>query len=1353
MSEFNSLGNDFRGENFQNHEINEDSNNKGEPVNTSGNYQKDDEKNNPHNEIKGVSDDKPGERDKSGGKRNVPGDDRPGKPNNLDFNSRKKRRRPKLDPSKSKPEDLPIVNSSGKILTKNSFKDDEKPDKPPIVKSSENNANTDFFPNGLKPIGSFKESLAFARTQYLKGLEENNLKIFEIIQFKDDKLSRTQCQKKTKQYKGKLFNLKEIEKIDPGRKSIIRVKVDADTEFTNFIKRVLTMADYMPSVIELECKKLGYEHLCDYVKALKLKQDPGYTITCQFASPAEPDEKVIVCNPELLDFYGNKIPGWSYDFIPLELLEYSGYKISNEHSFDGIKNKSKRHTSRPIIFSIAAYFATADYLKITNKEGSVIKTLLHYTSLKKGERIEAEKHLRTIGSNEIEGAIPLNHMVTIDGLEYNIWVEYHDPGASHGTASLYDWGKASGLSMKDKDLISKEEKEDILRPFFSEQPRYEGYGLGDLVCWIGMEAYKEKMLEVYQLLGVGSYYREPCKTIGKTVSHLFEAHLANYLGIKVNPKKPTSWIKELQEKVIEPYISRANSKYLREEVRSTASRLSKVVGGRCRNNRPTDISIKAKGKKEKPVPLPAIDGNCTIEYISSIDSPGKIDYNSNPKFRIRYNSLIADIDISGCYGEGQRNMIYPLGKPITIDWRTEENNQYISLRNFLTTFKFDIDKYLKANDDKDYIACQKIVETSELVPTVWEVMGSGTLKYSQDLIPSWFESSHGLIKAKKSKASKAALALDKINPNSDFEFNPEWGETKIFNYEIKNGVIVHHLLEIILAMPKKNRNDFLDNFRVEAAIIYPRSSQIKGYKDGAEALAMLDKAYKQWNGVNTLNIEFKGNNPVMTKEFNQCHAWIGINMGELITDKLLIERKKAKILQGKKSPLDTLFKLIINTIYGVIVSPHFSIGNVVTGNNITGIARAFAYVMEKALNCFQTITDGGTFELNQVLANSRYPLLGDTHSYRPDSRLGKGNIKKYSLGGYQKIEGVICTWEDKGKTVNKIGLLCTRENGDIDDFIPTKEKPDVADEIVAILVLDHLREQFPTLSVLHNQTDSIEVNKKTLEISYKPRIGMFGLETKAIYNQGVFRATADYRLQVIDGSEILIDEDIRDTDKYFWEYLDEEIKIEVVKSRGNKKGVYESFILSSDGKNLEQTERYKESPGWQFLNEILTNPESIKPQHPYIQSSILKVKEYKNTPRKFDALGVEPGNNYKEAKIFHELSLSQFAFKSHEQYVNWLKFHQGLKDKKDKGKSLYGQGLEMFYLNKDGTLNYKKMIEEIEQHIYNGVMIPLEIYKDTLYENVPEEEKETEHHPLRHPHIDALTTLKQSLETKLQPKS
>ena len=72
----------------------------------------------------------------------------------------------------------------------------------------------------------------------------------------------------------------------------------------------------------------------------------------------------------------------------------------------------------------------------------------------------------------------------------------------------------------------------------------------------------------------------------------------------------------------------------------------------------------------------------------------------------------------------------------------------------------------------------------------------------------------------------------------------------------------------------------------------------------------------------------------------------------------------------KNSEFDSkqnFLKTITNTVYGVTASQYFNISNLCFANNVTGRARNGVWILSKAFNLKQTITDGGIYEVNKVL--------------------------------------------------------------------------------------------------------------------------------------------------------------------------------------------------------------------------------------------------------------------------------------------------------------------------------------------------------------------------------------------------
>ena len=143
------------------------------------------------------------------------------------------------------------------------------------------------------------------------------------------------------------------------------------------------------------------------------------------------------------------------------------------------------------------------------------------------------------------------------------------------------------------------------------------------------------------------------------------------------------------------------------------------------------------------------------------------------------------------------------------------------------------------------------------------------------------------------------------------------GTIKIFKYDIKNAIITHDFIQWLdNVASKKQRAELLDNLLVVTAMWYPKCERVSSIKN-------LLKAYKNHKGTNKTQVYHKSQQTEKVVSEKECYAWYGINLGDLIVTKIIIERKK----HPKKTPLNELYKLCINTIYGDMVSPFFTVGN------------------------------------------------------------------------------------------------------------------------------------------------------------------------------------------------------------------------------------------------------------------------------------------------------------------------------------------------------------------------------------------------------------------------------------------
>lgn len=923
-------------------------------------------------------------------------------------------------------------------------------------------------------------------------------------------------------------------------------------------------------------------------------------------------------------------------------------------------------------FIVYGHFATAELNLIA--DGTIKKAIKQLQRSKGDEQITAGRRVfcQTKTADINLDTVNLKHIISIEGVEYVMWLKIVDTGAIHGIAGYGDIAKAVGYNLLYKDNFTSEEKGRMLDMVIERPVDFQKYALGDLDVYEILKQFNEQWQLVYEKLGLKPYYREPKLTIGGTVKDLFEAALANYFQIS-----PEKWNKTLTE-IINNFIQPGSADELRKWVNFTRAILSKVEGGRCRNNRPTELSIKNK--------------------------PNSIGLWDNP---------ICDIDISGCYGEGQRNQDYPIGKPEIFDYKVSKNNDYITLRKWLISYGVQIDTLIKAVDNNDSTVWNNQEYWGELLSGLWQarVSNSVPLKYSQDFFASWFmESSHGVdMLAKSLKEMKSDTELQ---ATETVDFDEDTGNLKVFNNDIKNGVLTHDGLQWILAVAsKRQRNELLDNITITSSAVYCASDKIDA-KDGKDGLEKLTENTLNWTGKNTTQrIKNENGKTSIVMNFREYHGWFSVNLGELLVDSLLIERKKAQIIDGKKSPLDVLFKLCVNTLYGDMVSKFFVTSNPVVGNNITARARALAWYMEKGLHGHQPITDGCAFELNGVLFAGRDSINGECiNLHREDSKLSQWMIKKNSLDS----ELILCKWIDE-----KPYLII---NG-----VEIENSTEWVDKVA----MEHLQNTFNLVDVLHRHSESLNVDKDTLEVIKKSRVGQFSFETKDIYHSGCFHGSANYLLENPSG--------------------------QTIKARGYEtKREHQGIELDTeqDGVEFIKSERYgtKNNPAKDLMKQLLKNPESIERQIPAIKSGILKVGDYKNLSDKYDELGIEPGDNILKPVLMQEFSLSQFTFQTYEQYISWKKVIE-------KGKMKNKQSLEGYFLNEDTTLNLQALCEWVDSTIASGVMNPFDELKNPhrhdrrTEKTVKAQSKKTETRgkqlktvvTIEHPHLDTLNSLREQL--------
>jgi len=621
---------------------------------------------------------------------------------------------------------------------------------------------------------------------------------------------------------------------------------------------------------------------------------------------------------------------------------------------------------------------------------------------------------------------------------------------------------------------------------------------------------------------------------------------------------------------------------------------------------------------------------------------------------------LADIDITGAYSTIASTQFYYFGCPVIQKFVKHK----VTLRKFL--------KYY----EKKYLIKRGFVLAIET---------KNNLNIEQDLIPSWNDLR--FIREKVLNEQETIFSIDLQNTS-----------TSIYTKELINSTITWDELNIIRSeWNKKQIDDFLDNVYMISALYYPKNFECKT----REELVKNKEVHKRFTDAMPYSV-------IDNEDDDYNHYWYKNNFGKLIIDKIIQKRAENKKINPT---LAYFYKLLANTLYGVNVSRHFETSNILLAANITAMCRCGMYLTEKALNIYQTITDGGICELNEVINlmskkidsslfvrayQMRNQDLSQNHKWKntPITENGKRIL-------FKKGKGWLIDGEYYGNIDRDIYVKLSKQHqqyikiyGENHKLTKQKEieiKP-FEEEIKKLfnklnkLVINHIKKIFPNNDLFNGEFEKVKVDENGLAIKdinnnyiYEKVIGIFNFEIKNLCNSVSFHGSADY----------------------MYKNLKEEI---TTKMRGyDVKPNIVAWKLENN-ELIYDIDYYNEKPPIQrFLEDLQNRPESVRIPLPFIKTSILKPAQFsKEFNKTFQYSNLKPGDDFMEIVRIPILTM-RFKFQSLKQHKNWLKYYNALKRK-------YCLSFEIYYINNDGTINYKKMMYEIDKYISEGVINPKKIY-------------------------------------------
>jgi hypothetical protein len=497
---------------------------------------------------------------------------------------------------------------------------------------------------------------------------------------------------------------------------------------------------------------------------------------------------------------------------------------------------------------------------------------------------------------------------------------------------------------------------------------------------------------------------------------------------------------------------------------------------------------------------------------------------------------------------------------------------------------------------------------SKFIPFGYQIVvcsNSDNMKINQDLLVSKFN---------------IQISYDKDTENDYLK--EKTGVTKVKCNEVFNAVICHSSLELILTDSDKNTTAYLlDNLIVVASAFYDKE--------------------KQCQDISELN----GDN------------WYSIPIYKL-TSYIRALRECYK----PKTPLNTLYKLLANTCYGVLASPYFDVSNPIVANNITDTVRVSCYLLEKTFNGIKSITDGCQTDINNIFVNRHAK-----NSININNSVRLNNLTKTDL---------------HTKHLKRTSLLdsdwsCNYENN---DYALTNTTTGITynqkgiNNLLLELLLQN-REQLPMFSTsiiksqntLNGSQDNLLCENNGQKFYYNPieKKGIISIEIKSVNDYGSFHGSANYLLHDINKNN------------------DTTIKYRSYKTMG--------YYQYTDTK-IDLAITPCESPAKVFLTQLVENPTKVKRCQVFMKKQILMPNQYIAIPDKWDKLGYKIGDSIPLVGYLTEFTISNYMFNNFNDYDLIQKESQSLKNK-------YGQSFESWFINSDGTLNYEKMNNTIAQII------------------------------------------------------
>jgi len=843
------------------------------------------------------------------------------------------------------------------------------------------------------------------------------------------------------------------------------------------------------------------------------------------------------------------------------------------------------------------------------------------------------------------------------GEKYALELVFHDSQSMHGIGkSLAELAQVTNTPILDDKLIyNKEQKGKMLEVYLDckkqeNRDDWRKYSVNsDLMIY---HIFINNAKQFYKLytdpeIDAGKYFTLPKPTIGRSVADIITARILCKFEVDI--------LNDLNQLARELIINNTNDSITEYDTKLRFIRHLKSVykpdndydeilfTSVCKHivhnyNKEIEVYVirfKAVDKLPKDIQqwiISTFCGGSSAMNIAGLSDTRRLNAKiqggrcfRNRPLTIKDKGVIIDPDYDGAYSSKMRVLDLPIcANPFKIEYDLKGKSQMLTLEQTRNKYKND------------------------LIPGMYEFVGSHTdsdrdaidsspklLEHPQDLIPSYHP--HQSIK----QTTVGSEWLEKS------------ASSYVYTNQITNGIFTHWNLQIIdHVLSKESRKEIL-NSKVVTGIIYRRSDKVETIRE------LLD-GYRTYEGKNTYKI--RGNSEIINRD--SFRGWIGFNLGELIVAPV----RKLRAKYPKKSPENEFYKLIGNTVYGVLCSKYFPVSNVVTANNITSGVRSAMWCAEKGLNLHGSITDGGLGNALNVAFKSGQKLndKNTIQTHRLNKRQHSKDVRYGIIGSYDSIEwtGITTNFSDlKERTEHTEELLRFDDSNGRSCYLNNNAARSLMDN----LIFEHLAKQFPKLDIFH--ADFTDDNGN-------PRKGILRVECKGIVEECVVHGASNYLI------------------------------------RGGFHAMYpfnKDNSLGDAGKVFCAMRSYRKGYGSHsqlFMEQLGENPDMVERSEVFDQSILLKVGLYQERYRSyFENSDYQVGDTFFMERLIREFPMSAYTCKSQDQRESWVREITMMRAK-------YGQSIESFFVNDDGQIDFEKMITAFDMWIEAGYTCLADVFGD-----------------------------------------